>query len=70
MRFTKKKGVTEGLVHPETVFLMLLAASAGAYSYPSTCQPACAQLLCAIGALTEWADRARCHGRRCLQSLK
>ncbi len=29
MRFTKKEGVTEGLVHPETVFLMLLAASAG-----------------------------------------
>ena len=29
MRFTKKEGVTEGLVHPESVFLMLLAASAG-----------------------------------------
>ena len=29
MRFTKKEGVAEGLVHPETVFLMLLAASAG-----------------------------------------
>ena len=29
MRFTKKEGVTEGLVHPATVFLMLLAASVG-----------------------------------------
>jgi len=29
MRFTKKEGVTEGLVHPETVFLLILAASAG-----------------------------------------
>ena len=29
MRFTKKEDVTEGLVHPETVFLVLLAASAG-----------------------------------------